>query len=59
MISNHVLGNKVKVAALAMWTYNLALPTGKPIKLVSCYYVPVLRNIISVPCDDKEEFLTL
>ena len=54
-----MLGNEAKVAALAMRTYNLALPTGRPIKLVSCFYVPVLRNIISVPCDDKECFFDI
>ena len=51
------VGNGAKVAALAVGTYCLALPTGKSISLNNCYFVPVLiRNIISIPMLDKDGF---
>ena len=46
--------NEARVAALAVGTLSLFLPTGHVIELVNCYYVPIIcRNIISVSCLDK------
>ena len=43
------VGNKARVAALAVGTYELRLPTGRILQLNNCYFVPVLsRNLISV-----------
>jgi hypothetical protein len=43
------VGNGARVAAVAVGTFCLDLPSGKTIELNNCYYVPVLiRNIISV-----------
>jgi hypothetical protein len=43
------VGNKARVAALAVGTYELRLPTGRVLQLNNCYFVPVLsRNLISV-----------
>ena len=51
------VGNGAKVAALAVGTYVLTLPTGLIIELENCYYVPVIsRNIIFIPCLDKIGF---
>ncbi|KAK2389954.1 secreted RxLR effector protein [Trifolium repens] len=51
------VGNGARVAALAVGTYNLALPSGLIIQLKNCYYVPAIsRNIISVSCLDKFGF---
>ncbi|PNX85475.1 copia protein (gag-int-pol protein), partial [Trifolium pratense] len=48
------VGNGAKVAALAVGTYDLTLPSGLIIQLLNCYYVPAIsRNIISVSCLDK------
>ncbi|WJX77910.1 hypothetical protein P8452_61178 [Trifolium repens] len=51
------VGNGARVAALAIGTYDLALPSGLIIQLKNCYYVPAIsRNIISVSCLDKFGF---
>ncbi|KAK2421692.1 secreted RxLR effector protein [Trifolium repens] len=51
------VGNGARVAALAVGTYNLSLPSGLIIQLKNCYYVPAIsRNIISVSCLDKFGF---
>jgi hypothetical protein len=51
------VGNGAKVAALAVGTYELTLPSGLIIQLENCYYVPAIsRNIISVSCLDKFGF---
>ena len=55
-VDQHV-GNVAKVAALAVGTYYLSLPTGLILELENCYYVPAIcRNIISVSCLDKIGF---
>ena len=44
-------GNKARVAALAVGTMQLNLPSGFVMELDNCYYVPALRrNIISTSC---------
>ena len=51
------VGNGAKVAALAVGTYHLSLPTGLILELENCFYVPTIcRNIISVSCLDKIGF---
>ena len=51
------VGNGAKVAALAVGTYELALPSGLILSLNNCYYVPAMsRNIISVACLDLDGF---
>ena len=51
------VGNGQQVAALAVGTYDLALPSGLVLELNNCYYVPaVSRNIISVSCLDLDGF---
>ena len=51
------VGNGAKVAALAVGTYLLSLPTGLILELENCFYVPAIcRNIISVSCLDKKGF---
>ena len=51
------VGNGAKVAALAIGTYNLSLPSGLGLCLEDCYYVPSLtKNIISISCLDKIGF---
>ncbi|MGI4673365.1 hypothetical protein ACR2XN_28270, partial [Klebsiella pneumoniae] len=43
------VGNGAKVAALAVGTYYLSLPSGLILELDNCYYVPAIcRNIISI-----------
>ena len=43
------VGNKARVAALAVGTYEIQLPTGKILELRNCYFVPALsRNLISI-----------
>src|SRR4051812_4209887 len=43
--------NKARVAALAIGTMQLNLPSGLVMELDNCYYVPSLsRNIISASC---------
>jgi hypothetical protein len=45
------VGNKARVAALAVGTMQLNLPSGFVMELDNCYYVPSLsRNIISASC---------
>ena len=51
------VGNGAKVAALAVGTYILNLPTGLVLELDNCYYVPsITKNIISISCLDKKGF---
>ena len=51
------VGNGAKVAALAVGTYEVTLPSGLLLVLNNCYYVPALsRNIISISCLDNEGF---
>ena len=45
------VGNKARVAALAVGTLPLLLPSGFIMELNNCYYVPAMsRNIISASC---------
>ena len=45
------IGNGARVAAVAMETYPLRLPSGLDLVLKDCYYVPAAsRNLISVSC---------
>ena len=49
--------NGARVAALAIGSYSLKLPSGLVLKLNNCYYVPSLtKNIISVSVLDTEGF---
>ncbi|KAK8597134.1 hypothetical protein V6N12_065610 [Hibiscus sabdariffa] len=49
--------NGARVAALAVGTYVLSLPSGLVLNLENCYFVPSLtKNIISVSCLDKIGF---
>jgi hypothetical protein len=42
------VGNGAKVAALAVGTYSLLLPSGLVLEFNNCYFVPALnKNIIS------------
>ncbi|KAK8554175.1 hypothetical protein V6N12_031146 [Hibiscus sabdariffa] len=51
------VGNGERVAALAVGTYVLSLPSGLILNLENCYFVPSLtKNIISVSCLDKIGF---
>ncbi|XP_021747646.1 uncharacterized protein LOC110713509 [Chenopodium quinoa] len=51
------VGNGAKVAALAIGSYHLRLPSGLILVLNNCYYVPTItKNIISVPISDSEGF---
>ena len=51
------VGNGARVAAIAVGTYYLPLPSGHVLQLNNCYYVPVLtRNIISISRLDLEGF---
>ena len=51
------VGNGAKVAALAVGTYVLTLPSGLSLELDNCYFVPAIsRNIISLSCLDKKDF---
>ena len=51
------VGNGARVAALAVGTYDLSLPSGLVLSLENCFYVPtVRRNIISISCLDKKGF---
>ncbi|KAK8606395.1 hypothetical protein V6N13_030678 [Hibiscus sabdariffa] len=51
------VGNGARVAALAVGTYVLSLPSGLDLNLENCYFVPSLtKNIISVSCLDKIGF---
>jgi hypothetical protein len=45
------VGNGAKVAAIAVSTYHLSLPSGLVLGLNNCYYIPFLyKNIISSSC---------
>ncbi|KAL4353618.1 hypothetical protein GQ457_06G011980 [Hibiscus cannabinus] len=51
------VGNGARVAALAVGTYVLSLPSGLILNLENCYFVPSsTKNIISVSCLDKIGF---
>ena len=51
------VGNGERVAALAVGTYELTLPSGLILNLENCYYVPTMcRNIISVSLFGQEMF---
>ncbi|KAK8632220.1 hypothetical protein V6N13_028996 [Hibiscus sabdariffa] len=51
------VGNGARVAALAVGTYVLSLPSGLVLNLENCYFVPSLtKNIIFVSCLDKIGF---
>ena len=51
------VGNGARVAALAIGTYVLSLPSGLDLHLEDCYFVPSLtKNIISISCLDKIGF---
>ena len=51
------VGNRARVAAVAVGTYELVLPSGLIFILNNCYYVPSLSsNIISLSYLDKEGF---
>ncbi|KAK8689920.1 hypothetical protein V6N13_088627 [Hibiscus sabdariffa] len=51
------VGNGARVAALAVGTYVLSLPSGLVLNLENCYFGPSLtKNIISVSCLDKIGF---
>ncbi|XP_074362135.1 uncharacterized protein LOC141702333 [Apium graveolens] len=52
------VGNRVKIATLAVGTYHLSLPTGLILELNNCFYVPaIFKNINSVFYLDKQELL--
>jgi transposase InsO family protein len=51
------VGNGARVAALAVGTFHLSLPSGLVLELNNCYHVPAIsRNIISVSCLDMDGF---
>ena len=51
------VGNRAKVAALAVGTFEIPLPSGLILGLNNCYYVPAFsRNIISISLLDEEGF---
>ena len=51
------VGNGARVAALAVGTYDITLPSGLVLSLENCYYVPTMsRNIIFISCLDKIGF---
>ena len=50
--------NSARVAATALWTYVLNLPSDLCLNLEECYYVPALtKNIIFVSCLNKKGFI--
>ena len=54
------IGNGSRVVPLVVGTYSLTLPSGLVLDLHNCYFIPSLtRNIISISCLDKNEFLFL
>ena len=51
------VGNRARVAALAMRTYYLTLPSGLVLQLSNCYFVPTMsKNIIFAFCLDNDGF---
>ena len=51
------MGNGARVAAEAVGSFDLHMPTGKTIVLNNCYFVPsIVRNIISIPMLDLAGF---
>ena len=52
------VGNGARVAAVAVGTYPLRLPSGLDLVLKDCYYVPAAsRNLISVSCLAQEGYV--
>ena len=52
------MANGVRVAALAIGTYTISLPSGLILMLENCYYVPSFtKNIILVSCLDTKGFV--
>jgi len=51
------VGNGARVAALAVGTFHLSLPSGMVLEINNCYHVPAIsRNIIYISCLDLDEF---
>ena len=51
------VSNGARVAALAVGTYKIALPSGLVLNLNNCYYVPAMsRNIISISALDNDGY---
>ena len=51
------VGNRVRVSALTVGTYELTLPSILILNLKNYYYVPTMcRNIIFISCLDKKGF---
>ena len=51
------MDNGARVAAIAVGSFDLHMPTGKTIILNNCYLVPsIVRNIISIPMLDLDGF---
>ena len=51
------VGNRARVATLAIGTYDLTFPSVLVLSLENCYYVPTMsRNIIYVSCLNKIGF---
>ena len=51
------VGNEARVAALAIGTYILTLPSGLISSLEDCYYIPTLtKNIVSISSLNKNGF---
>ena len=51
------IGNGAKVAAEAVGTYSLRLPSGFRLDLKDCYFVPVAsRNLFSISMLAHDEF---
>ena len=55
--SNLRVGNGAKVAAVAIETYLLKLPTGRVLELDNCFYVPsLIKNIVSISCLNRNGY---
>ena len=51
------VGNGARIAALAVGSYFISLPSGFVLELENCYYVPsITRNIISISSLDSKGF---
>ncbi|KAL3497764.1 hypothetical protein ACH5RR_040496 [Cinchona calisaya] len=54
------VGNGANVAALAVGTYYLFLPSDIVLELKNCYDIlSLIRNIISIPCLDTDDFVIM
>jgi hypothetical protein len=54
------VGNGAKVAAIAVGTFHLPLPSGSVLELNNCYCIPALcKNIISSSCLDEVDVMIL